>query len=330
MRIYTGDIFDYFSRRLLRREIDKPFFSFLIKGSSIFLTAILLFFLPGYSIFIWPLHLFLYSCLIGPFITMYHDINHSPLFKNKRINKYITDLIGLVYGITPGTYFSHHVTMHHPENNMDKDISTTLPYQRDSLKDFFRYYFRFFFGVFELSAYLKKSNNKSKIRIGRYLIFTEIICLILGIILLLLNPVATITVIILPVVFTRTLLCIGNWGEHAFIDPNDPGNLYRNSTNIIGSYNKNFFNVGYHIGHHLRPSLHYSLLERDFFENIDTYASENSIVFKDIHYPHIWFYLVTKNYKALADKYIRLPGTKLLSENEVINLLKSRLIPISA
>ena len=51
-------------------------------------------------------------------------------------NYYIPWVLGPFFGESPETYFAHHVGMHHAENNLEDDISTTLPYVRDSAVDF--------------------------------------------------------------------------------------------------------------------------------------------------------------------------------------------------
>lgn len=324
----SRQILNYLAANLLRREIDRPLFYFMLKASILIVSAISLFAFPKYSIYLLPVHLGIYFYFLGPFITMFHDANHNPLFKNLIFNRYFLDLFGLVYGSTPRTYFSHHVIMHHPENNEYGDISTTLPYQRDSIKDFLKYLIKFYFCLFSLSNYLKRSGNKSKIKFAHDMITAEVVYITVNLFLLFINPIATIGVSIIPVLITRTILIIGNWGEHALIDPNDYRNLYKSSTNIIGYYNKSCFNVGYHIGHHIKPTLHFSLLEKDFNDNIQTYSKADAMVFKDIHYPHIWFHLMTKNHRKLARKFVSLPGRKVRSEKEVIALIKSRLVPI--
>ncbi|BDS14679.1 fatty acid desaturase [Aureispira anguillae] len=314
--------------KYLIRAIDRPFLICLIKSLSILLTAILILIFPTYSLYLAPIHLLIYLWLLGPFITMFHDIHHHPLLKHKMANKLLISLVGLINGIAPHGYFCHHIIMHHPEENGEKDTSSTRPYQRDSLKDFSHYYFSFMFGFFPLVNYLKTSKNKQKTREAYKFMLSGLLYTLSTLLLLLIHPIAAIAIIIIPTIITRSFLIVGNWGEHAFIDPANPENTYTNTVNLLGHYNKTSFNVGFHIGHHLKPKLHFSLLEQDFNDNIITYAQEDSIVFTDIHYPHLWFYLMTKNYSLLAQKYVQLPGRPKRSKQQIIALLKSRLIPI--
>jgi hypothetical protein len=77
------------------------------------------------------------------------------------LNKYVIWFVCPFFGHTPETYFVHHVGMHHEENNMDDDTSSTLPYQRDSVRDFFKYYLNFIFlGFKETFMYLVNKKKK--------------------------------------------------------------------------------------------------------------------------------------------------------------------------
>ena len=88
----------------------------------------------------------------------------------------------------------------------------------------------------------------------------------------------------------RSALIIGNWGEHAFVDPQAPENPYRASTNLIGDrINSRCFNVGYHIGHHLRPMMHFTDMPSDFEREQATYAARTRWCFADLHYPTLGF-----------------------------------------
>lgn len=314
--------------KYLIRAIDRPFLICLSKSLSLLITALLILSFPNYALYVAPLHLFLYLWLLGPFITMFHDIHHHPLFKNKLLNDLIIGLAGVLNGIAPHSYFCHHIIMHHPEENGWQDTSTTRPFQRDSFRDFCCYYFYFMFGTQALFNYLIGSNNRQKRKEAYKFIGSGLLYILCTILLFILHPIAAISLIILPTIITRSFLIVGNWGEHAFIDPKNPDNPYTNTVNILGHYNKTSFNVGFHIGHHLKPQLHFSLLEKDFEDNIKKYAEEDAIVFTDIHFPHLWFYLMRQNYSELANKFVQLPHRPKRSKAEIIQLLRSRTVPI--
>ena len=72
----------------------------------------------------------------GRFGLMFHCLCHRKTFKapyQKPIHSYITWIICPFFGHAPEGYFSHHMGMHHIENNMPDDTSSTMNYQRDSI-----------------------------------------------------------------------------------------------------------------------------------------------------------------------------------------------------
>ena len=89
----------------------------------------------------------------------------------------------------------------------------------------------------------------------------------------------------------------GNWGQHAFIDPADPANNYTNSVSCINAvYNQKCFNDGYHIGHHVKPHLHWTEMPVDFEKNINKYTEHQSLVFEKIDHFAVWFLLMVNRY----------------------------------
>lgn len=243
--------------------------------------AIILFIFPNlYWSFYVVYLIILLIFFLGPFILMLHNICHRKLFKKKYgyFNKFIPLLLGVFFGQTPETYFYHHVAMHHPENNESEDLSSTMTYQRDSILSFVHYLGSFYLiGVASLVLYFtSKGRNKFALRI----VVGEMFFILFTIVLCFYNFKATLTVFILPLLFIRFAMMAGNWAQHAFIDPDNPGNIYRNSITCINTiYNRKCFNDGYHIGHHLRPHLHWTQMPGDFLKNIHLYQLNNAIVF---------------------------------------------------
>ena len=78
---------------------------------------------------------------------MLHCISHRKLFKKGYtwLYNYVIWFVCPFFGHTPETYFVHHMAMHHVENNMPDDASSTLAYRRDSIRDFLKYLGRFLF-----------------------------------------------------------------------------------------------------------------------------------------------------------------------------------------
>lgn len=245
----------------------------------------------------------------GRFGLMFHCMCHRKVFKKpyQWLHTYVTWIICPLFGHAPEGYFSHHMGMHHVENNNEEDTSSTMHYQRDSVVDFIKYFLNFIFlGVINTIQYLfnrKRKKLYTRLTLGEYvyMVFCIAMCFV--------NLKATMVVFIVPLLFARLVMMLGNWTQHSFIDAQDPDNLYTNSINCINTvYNHTCWNDGYHIIHHIRPGLHYTEMPAEFLKRKDEFASKKAIVFDGIHYLHIFIYLMTKQYHKLADNLVNING----------------------
>ncbi|MCB0573288.1 MAG: fatty acid desaturase, partial [Saprospiraceae bacterium] len=87
--------------------------------------------------------------------------------------------------------------------------------------------------------------------------------------------------------------------------------------------NKQCFNDGYHIGHHLKPHMHWTDMPGDFVKNIDKYAENKALVFEGVDYNQIWAMLMFKRYHSLADHLVNINGM-YRSREDAITLMKVR------
>jgi fatty acid desaturase len=132
---------------------------------------------------------------------------------------------------------------------------------------------------------------------------------------------ATLLIFIIPFLFARIVMMIGNWSQHAFIDISDPE---ENTINCINTkYNHTCWNDGYHAVHHLRPALHYTDIPAEFMKHKDEFAEKKVLVFDNIHYLHIFLWLMTRRYDKLAANIVNINNI-FSSEEEVIALMKER------
>lgn len=317
---------DQFFASYLRDPRDLPFIYLAIKQSAVVFPFAVLLFWPG--MFRWWLAaiylVYVLGLNLGPFILMLHNTSHRTLFKRqyRLLNHYVPWILGPFFGETPDTYYVHHVLMHHAENNLDKDLSCTMRYQRDSFFGFMHYFLKFFFmGLAELAVYQWKRRNHHFLR---RMVAGELGFYVLAIGLTFYNWQAALVVFVIPFVVARFGMMAGNWGQHAFIDASDPGNSYRNTITCINSgYNKKCFNDGYHIGHHVRPTRHWTDMPADFERDVPNYRKEGSIIFERLDFFVVWALLMVKRYDVLADRFIDLETPKR-SKEEIIALLKMR------
>lgn len=328
--VYTPkDTYSWYERfwfRFMSDKRDFPFIMLLTKIHLLVLPAAVILYTPLLQSWYWwllyvPYFYVSQMMFKGPFGLMLHCISHRKLFKKEYTWMYHWTIwvICPFFGHTPETYFVHHMAMHHVENNMPEDRSSTLPYQRDSLLGFFSYYTRFFLmGFTDTFMYMFDHNRKKfymRLTWGELMFYVALIGLSF------VNFYATLFVFIIPFVFARFVMMLGNWTQHAFVDLEDPED---NTINCINTpYNHKCWNDGYHAIHHVRPAMHYTDIPGEFLRLQDEIAKKKILVFDGVHYLHIFIWLMTKNYDKLADNLVNINNT-FASKEEAIAVMKAR------
>lgn len=316
---------------LLHDPRDLPFVHLILGCAMVACLGIGLFFVAS-PLYFWPLSvaylLFWGLGYLDRFILMLHCTSHRPLFKAAWMKHVIPWGIGPFFGQTPQSYFVHHIGMHHIENNLANDLSSTMRYQRDSILAWLHYVGSFLTtGLPRLAAYHWQRRSKHmfwRLLVGEGAFWTVVALLAL------LNWQATLVVFVLPVLMVRTLMMAGNWGQHAFIDPSQPGETYRSSITCINTrYNVRCFNDGYHTVHHHKPRAHYTEMPGVFESARETYGREDAIVFDGIDFFQVWALLMLGRHKDLARRFVRLPGAPDRTDEQVIAMMAERLRPIA-
>jgi fatty acid desaturase len=205
---------------------------------------------------------------------------------------------------------------------MPSDASSTMGYTRDSFRDFISYWLRFMFlGLHDTFVYLLRRKRK---KMCRRVTVSEIGFMVIVTALCFVNLRATLMVLIVPFIFARFVMMLGNWTQHAFVDPNEPENDF--ASNIIclnTSYNHKCWNDGYHAIHHIRPGAHYTELPGIFNQMMPKFKTHRTFIFEKIHYLHIFTYLMFKRYDKLASYVVNVQES-FSDKNDAIALLKSR------
>lgn len=329
---YTA--YERFWLRMIKDPRDLPFIHLLTQIHLIVFPFAFLLFTPLLNGIYWWLAYIPYAYISqsyfkGRFGLMFHCMCHSMIFQKgyQWMHKYVTWIVCPFFGHTPETYFGHHIIMHHVENNMEDDASSTLRFRRDSPTDFLKYLGRFMaMGIVDTFNYLfarKKKKIYIRFTMGEFtwLVFCAAMCFV--------NFKATMMIFIVPVIYGRFIMMMGNWTQHAFIDARDPDGHFSSVFNCINNvYNQNCWNDGYHSIHHLNPGLHYTDIPGVFMKNIENFKKHKTFIFDGIHYLHIFFYIMNKRYDKLAENLVNIDNT-FSSQAEAEELIRQRLLPVT-
>ncbi|WYZ34578.1 hypothetical protein EsH8_I_000854 [Colletotrichum jinshuiense] len=291
------------ARKIVRHETDVLMLTHLILYfTTLVPSAILLF--RHFTYIHGVLHLAMQFYYMGTYTLMMHQHIHMNGILAKRpilrlidaVFPYITDPL---MGHTWNTYFYHHVKHHHVEGNGPHDLSSTIRYQRDDIFHFLHYVGRFFFLVwFDLPRYfLRKGQITNGIKTGFWELFNYTVLYTLYC----LNSKATTFVLLCPLLLLRLGLMVGNWGQHAFVDADEPDSDFRSSITLIDvPSNRYCYNDGYHTSHHLNPRRHWRDHPTSFLQQKKTYIQEKALVFHNIDYLMVTVKLLQKDYMHLA------------------------------
>jgi hypothetical protein len=319
-----------FGLSLINDERDLPFLGLMLSFSLVVLPFAAYLFMPGR--FRWWLGVIYVAMLFAVYfdrcILMLHNTSHRVLFKPKLrlLNHYIPWIMCPFYGQPPEAYFGHHMGMHHPENNLETDLSTTMPYQRDRFTHFLHYWAVFMATtIFRLTTYLTSHGRK---KLAFKAVLGELLYVGGSAVGLWLAPWPTLVVFVIPYLLARFLMMWGNWGQHAFIHQDQPANPLLNSITCINvRYNRRCFHDGYHIGHHVKANRHWTDMPGDLEASAEKYAREGAVVFEGVDFFQVSLYLFLKRYDWLAERFVEC-GDKKRSKDEIVAFLKTRLRPV--
>lgn len=321
--------YSWFERQALRvvkDERDLLFVKVIVAVSVTLLpSAVLMVALPTWlTLLLGPLHLAaVFGAFGGRFMLLLHALCHRQAFRRgwQWVWVWFCWVLCPLFGCTPTAFYVHHIGMHHPENNMEDDLSSTLPYQRDRFLHFLHYWARFFwFGYFHIPRYFRL---RGRTKLYRSLLLGEVAWALGTAALLYLDWAAGLVVLLVPFCMIRWFMMCGNFAQHSFVDVDDAENPYRNSTCLTNTiYNHKAYNDGYHIVHHLKPNLHWLEMAEWYEKNVAEFARHDAIVFDGIrNNQQVWWLLMTGQYEVLARHMVDFKGRTL---EERVAFLKGR------
>ncbi|KAI1775058.1 hypothetical protein F4818DRAFT_441882 [Hypoxylon cercidicola] len=289
------------------------------EADVVMVTHLILYFTTSVPSAIWLFYHFTYLHGILHFVMQFYYIGSYTLMMHQHIHgggvlrkqSWIIHLFDVIFpyitdplmGHTWNSYYYHHVKHHHVEGNGPDDLSSTIRYQRDDIWHFLHYVGRFYFLIwFDLPLYfLRKSRPTFALKVSFWDVSNHATLFTL----FKLNSRPTFFVFLLPLMLMRAGLMVGNWGQHALVDPDEPDSDYRSSITLIDvPSNRYCFNDGYHTSHHLNPRRHWREHPVHFLANKGTYSAEHALVFHGIDYLEITVRILLKHYDYLATRLV--------------------------
>lgn len=221
------------ARSVVRHETDVVFLSHII---LYFCTSVpsALYLCYNFHYLHGVVHILYTAWSFGPFTLMLHNHIHNNGVLSKQYATFdlvFPYILEPLMGHTWDSYYHHHIKAHHVESNGPDDPSSTLRYQRDSIRGFLHYEFRFLLLCwFDLPVYFAR---RRKYRMAFRVMFTELASYAFMYFMARWNFKPVLFVLILPFAILRLGLMIGNWGQHALVDEVSPSSDFRSSITLI-------------------------------------------------------------------------------------------------
>lgn len=239
-------------------------------------------------------------------------------------NNFFGHFLALFYGHVPQGYPMGHMRIHHKHDNALEDVTSTVYYDRSQAARFMIYLFEFMLywtGISVARYHYKKGRMKE----CRKMIYGMLAYYGLMMAVMLFNPLFGFAYMLLPLLSSIIFLAAINYIWHAWSDPSEPKNIYKNSITVLnGDYN--VFNEDYHVEHHKRPQTHWEEYPVNYEKHRDEYAANRAIIFTDTQAFEIFFWLLFGAYDKMADHMVDLNDD--MTTEDKIALLKKRLQPI--
>lgn len=223
----------FWASGIVRRPTDVVFLTHII----LYLTTSVPSAIYLYRSFSWLhalCHCLMQAWFCGPFTLMLHNhIHNNGILAKKHawFDKSFPYILEPLMGHTWDSYYYHHVKHHHVESNGPDDLSSTIRYQRDELKDFLMYVGRFLVLIWiELPLYFLRTGKRT---LAAKCFVSELTSYLTIFLLARYSFRPTLFVFLIPLLLMRIAMMVGNWGQHAFVDEVEPDSDFRSSITLI-------------------------------------------------------------------------------------------------
>jgi hypothetical protein len=232
MNAYILQPYIVWASNVVRHRSDVVFLTYILALFAIGIPNMVLLFLH-FNWFQAILQWAFVTYFVGPYSILLHNHIHGRGVMSKPwalADTLFPYILGPMMGQTWNSFYYHH-KHHHVEENGPDDLSSTLRYQRDSGFDLALYIGRFVFLIWlELPLYYVR---KGRPGFGFKFFVWEVSSYAFIILLARVNFAAAMTTLVLPLIQWRIAIMANNWGQHAFIDEDEPDSNLRCSITLI-------------------------------------------------------------------------------------------------
>lgn len=285
--------------------------------------------------FSWVLCYFYHLIRIGPYFmnfayvyTLCHKEGHTRvgLFKgslNKRLMNVFNWWIGLFYGVLPSSFAYGHSINHHKYNNGPLDVVTTSDKPRDSFRNFLCYMPRWLGYALNITTtvqFAREGNGRVAFKmVAGSMWWVGFFAGVYHI-----DPMFALWYVLFPLGENVMLLACVNWCWHAFLNPDDPEDEFVGSITIFDGP-INVLNEDYHVVHHQYPGAHWTDHPKLYKKHADKgeYKAKVATAFRNTHAFEMFFLIILRKYKVMAEKFVDLKGGLTMKQKE--ELIKTRL-----
>lgn len=236
-----------------------------------------------------------------------HNTVHSPVFKQRWMNRVFQIWVSLSYGFPISDYVPGHNLSHHRFTQQREDVMRTTRVR------FGWNLLNFILFMPAVTPGILRGNSKFKAVLGeraapwkRQLILEAVVVWSVKIGLLILDWEKALLYVVVPHLFANWGIVSVNYVQH---DGCEPDSEYNHSRNFVGkTFNWFAFNNGYHTIHHMIPGKHWSLLPAAHAEKVAPF------IHPELDQPSLFGYM----WKALIypGKRTRFDGTPVVVTNE--------------
>lgn len=197
-------------------------------------------------VMLFPFHMLTFACI--------HNHNHSAVFTMAILNRFYDIILFFTTGASPYAWVLHHNLSHHRHYLIPEQDSLRWTKKDGSMMGSLEYTLVNFIALYPRVIKVGKAFPKL------YRKFLRMLVLVLSILMafVIINPVKALVIFIIPMLGVLFSIAYMSRNHHRGLDLSNP---YQGSRSFLGKWhNVLVFNGGYHLAHHLKPGLHWSLL----------------------------------------------------------------------